>query len=66
MRKASSPWNRLFLFCFGLALGTSFCMKWMESDLRVSKLQRFNWWTHGIIPANLRMHFLLHPLRRFS
>ena len=32
MRKASSPWNRLFLFCFGLALGTSFCMKWMESS----------------------------------
>jgi hypothetical protein len=26
-------WQRLFLFCSGLFIGASFCMKWMESDL---------------------------------
>lgn len=26
-------WRQLFLFCLGLAAGTAFCMKWMESDL---------------------------------
>lgn len=26
-------WKSLFLFCLGLAAGTSFCMKWMEPDL---------------------------------
>lgn len=25
-------WKSLFLFCLGLAAGTSFCMKWMEPD----------------------------------
>lgn len=29
-------WRRVFLFCFGLFLGTAFCMKWMEADFRVS------------------------------
>jgi hypothetical protein len=32
-----SRWNRLFLFCLGLAAGTTFCLKWMESDLVVNK-----------------------------
>jgi len=26
-------WEKLFLFCFGIALATAFCMKWMEKDL---------------------------------
>jgi hypothetical protein len=26
-------WQKLFLFCSGLALGAAFCMKWMETDL---------------------------------
>lgn len=26
-------WQRLFLFCLGLFIGASFCMKWIESDL---------------------------------
>ena len=26
-------WNRLFLFCLGLFLASSFAMKWMEADL---------------------------------
>ncbi len=25
-------WQKLFLFCFGLFAGTTFCMKWMEGD----------------------------------
>jgi len=28
-------WKKLFLFCFGIAAGTAFCMKWMENDFRV-------------------------------
>src|SRR5688572_7280535 len=30
MPPTASPWKKLFLFCLGLALGTSFCMKWLE------------------------------------
>ena len=30
-------WQRLFIFCFGLFLGTAFCMKWIESDLRLNE-----------------------------
>lgn len=30
-----NSWKKLFLFCFGLAVAASFCMKWMESDLVV-------------------------------
>jgi hypothetical protein len=26
-------WNRLFLFCLGLTIASSFAMKWMENDL---------------------------------
>jgi hypothetical protein len=26
-------WQKLFLWCLGLAVGTAFCMKWMEADL---------------------------------
>ncbi len=29
-------WQRLFLFGFGLFVGTAFCMKWMEDDLMVN------------------------------
>jgi hypothetical protein len=28
----TQSWKKLFLFCFGLAAGVSFCMKWMEAD----------------------------------
>ena len=31
----SRRWKILFFFAFGLALGSAFCMKWMESDLRI-------------------------------
>ena len=30
MPHTASHWKKLFLFCLGLALGTSFCMKWLE------------------------------------
>ncbi len=33
-------WKKLFLFCFGLALGTGFCLKWMEADFWING-QRF-------------------------
>ena len=32
MPRTASRWKKLFLFCLGLALGTSFCMKWLESS----------------------------------
>jgi hypothetical protein len=32
MTNINKGWNKLFLFCAGLFLGTAFCMKWMESD----------------------------------
>ena len=32
MSHTASLWKNLFLFCLGLALGTSFCMKWLESS----------------------------------
>lgn len=35
----NKPWKNLFLFGLGLAIGTSFCMKWMESDLWVNGKQ---------------------------
>jgi len=34
-------WKQLFLFCLGLAIGTSFCMKWIENDFWV-KGEKFN------------------------
>lgn len=33
MKVNSSNWKRLFLFCLGLFVASSFAMKWMESDL---------------------------------
>jgi hypothetical protein len=33
MKSAFSKWQRLFLFCAGLAIGSSFAMKWIEPDL---------------------------------
>ena len=33
MNSKSIPWNRLFLFCLGLFIASTFTMKWMESDL---------------------------------
>ena len=30
---AYNRWKKLFLFGFGLAIASAFCMKWMESDL---------------------------------
>lgn len=35
----NKPWKNLFLFGSGLAIGTSFCMKWMESDCWVNGKQ---------------------------
>lgn len=32
MRTTTAGWRKLFLFSFGLALGASLCMKWMEPD----------------------------------
>jgi hypothetical protein len=32
MRKITHSWQKLFLLCFGIFLGTTFCMKWMEAD----------------------------------
>ena len=34
-------WKGLFVFCLGLALGTGFCMKWIESDF-VVRGEKFN------------------------
>lgn len=33
MKNNSTKWNKLFLFCLGLFVASSFAMKWMESDL---------------------------------
>jgi hypothetical protein len=35
MKATTRKWKLLFLFGAGLALGSAFCMKWMESDLRI-------------------------------
>ncbi len=32
MIQSKKGWQKLFLFCLGLFLGTAFCMKWMEGD----------------------------------
>ena len=32
MQSSFVNWNRLFLFCLGLFLASSFAMKWMETD----------------------------------
>lgn len=32
MINSNKGWNKLFLFCAGLFIGSAFCMKWMESD----------------------------------
>ena len=31
MKSGYKIWQKLFLFCLGLFLGTAFCMKWMEA-----------------------------------
>lgn len=30
MSNINIPWKKVFLFCLGLFIGTSFCMKWIE------------------------------------
>lgn len=35
MRPIDKRWKQLFLFCLGLSLGASFCMKWIENDFWV-------------------------------
>jgi hypothetical protein len=30
-------WQSLFIFCLGLFIGSAFCMKWMEADLRLNE-----------------------------
>ncbi|MFI5130449.1 MAG: hypothetical protein ACHQFX_10680 [Chitinophagales bacterium] len=35
MTSSYKNWKQLFVFCVGLAMGTAFCMKWMESDFWV-------------------------------
>lgn len=37
MRIKYNHWQSLFIFCLGLFLGTAFCMKWMEADLRFTE-----------------------------
>jgi hypothetical protein len=32
MTLAYKRWNKLFLFCLGIFIGSAFCMKWMEAD----------------------------------
>ncbi len=32
MTSSYKRWQKLFLFCLGLTVGTAFCMKWMEGD----------------------------------
>ena len=32
MRFADAHWKKLFLFSFGLAIGSAFCMKWLETE----------------------------------
>jgi hypothetical protein len=36
MNVNNNHWRKLFLFGLGLAAGSAFCMKWMESDLWVN------------------------------
>jgi hypothetical protein len=31
-----NSWKKLFLLCFGIAFGASFCMKWMEGDFIIN------------------------------
>ncbi len=33
MEKTINKWKKLFLFCLGLIIASSFAMKWMETDL---------------------------------
>jgi hypothetical protein len=40
MNDQNKKWRQLFLFSAGLAIGASFCMKWMESDF-VSQGHKF-------------------------
>ena len=35
MRSIDKHWKKLFLFCLGLSIGASFCMKWIEGDFWV-------------------------------
>jgi len=37
MRLKYSQWQSVFIFCLGLFMGTAFCMKWMETDLRFNE-----------------------------
>jgi hypothetical protein len=37
MRLKYNHWQRLFIFCLGLFIGTAFCMKWMEADLQFNE-----------------------------
>jgi hypothetical protein len=34
-KTAFGKWQKLFLFCLGLSIAATFCMKWMEGDLLV-------------------------------
>ena len=36
MKLKHNHWQNIFVFSLGLFLGTAFCMKWMENDLRVN------------------------------
>jgi hypothetical protein len=41
MSLSYNRWKKLFLFCSGLAIAASLCMKWMESDFRVASGEKF-------------------------
>lgn len=46
-------WQGLFVFGMGLALGTAFCMKWMESDL----------WSNGQLFTILGLELFYPPAK---
>lgn len=41
MRFSYLKWKQLWLFCFGVAVASSFCMKWLENDFVLNN-DRFN------------------------
>lgn len=36
MNAVYKGWRNFFFICFGLFIGSAFCMKWMENDLRLN------------------------------
>src|SRR4051812_22233621 len=36
MNISYTRWKHLFIFCVGITLGTTLCMKWIEMDFRIN------------------------------